>query len=144
MVLQSSFAEVGIEGMEIIAKGEAAHFSGKVQFHPNLKHLKWQKYRNDRYIDIEIRNQKYHGSTNELRNPKLEIHNVDSDDETKYRLEVKTDLSTIHSNAISLRVILHPGKNPVCVGGCACVRARECIFIHTRNNCIILEEFNAL
>lgn len=93
-----------ITGQETIYEGGTAHFDGMVQFNPKIKHIKWQKYKKNTYIDIDIHNQKYKGSTNDLRNPKLHIHNVNQRDEVKYRLEVKIDFNTVHSNLISLRV----------------------------------------
>lgn len=103
----NTFVAVKITGKETIYEGDTAHFSGMVQFHPKIKHIKWQKYQNDTYIDIDIRTRKYEGSTNDLRNPKLHIHNVNQHDEVKYTLEVKRDCFTVHSNLISLRVVSH-------------------------------------
>lgn len=78
-------------------------------YHHSLKHLKWQKFHRNEYIDINIHKHKYKGSRNVLPNPKLEIHNVDAEDEVEYRLEVATELYIIHSNAISLKVMCVSG-----------------------------------
>lgn len=94
-----------INGKETVSEGETAHFNGRVQFHQSIRHIKWQKYQYNEYIDIDIHNQKYKGSKNDLGNPKLEVHNAGGQDELQYRLEVKTKSFTCHSNEIALKVL---------------------------------------
>ena len=64
--------------------------NGKVKFHPSIQLVKWQKYHNNKYIDINIHKPKYRGSTNDIANPVLEIHDFNTEDEVAYRLEVVT------------------------------------------------------
>lgn len=102
--------DVWIEGTETVHEGETASFCGKVHFHKSMRHLKWQKYQNDGYIDINVHNEKYEGSKNDLENPKLKVHKVNAEDEVKYRLEIKTNSFTKYSNTITLKVTSISGE----------------------------------
>ena len=99
-----------ITGTDTVHEGETAYFFGKVHFHKSLRHLKWQKYQNDGYIDIDVHKEKYKGSKNDLENPNLEVHQVNAEDEVKYRLEVKTKSFTVYSNTITLKVFSVSGE----------------------------------
>lgn len=61
---------------------------GIVQFNKSIKYIKWQKYRNGEYVDINIHLSKYKGTTTSLQNPVLQIHEFDADDDVFYRLAV--------------------------------------------------------
>lgn len=95
---------VSIEGTETVNEDEKVQFKGNVDFHPQLKHVKWQKCHESQYIDINIHEHKYKGSTNDWENPRLEISHVDAVDGVEYRLEVETKVFTAHSNSITLKV----------------------------------------
>lgn len=99
-----------IECTDPVYEGETASFCGKVHFHKSIRHLKWQKYQNDGYIDINIHKEKYQGSKNDLENPTLKVHKVNAEDEVKYRLEIKTNSFTKYSNTITLKVTLVSGE----------------------------------
>ena len=91
------FLGISFEGSANIKAGETARVNGKVKFHPSIQLVKWQKYHNNRYIDINIHKPKYKGSTNDIANPILEIHDFDTEDEVTYRLEVITKQFKIQS-----------------------------------------------
>lgn len=73
-------------------------------FCPFTKYLKWQKYINGEYVDINIHKPKYKGSTYDLRNPSLVIHNLEEEDEVEYRLEIFTKAGKAYSNVFSLKL----------------------------------------
>ena len=91
------FLDISFDGPANINEGETFHLKGKVKFHPSIQLVKWQKYHNNRYIDINIHKPKYKGSTNDIANPILEIHDFDTEDEVTYRLEVITKQFKIQS-----------------------------------------------
>lgn len=93
-----------IKGTETVSEGKTAKFEGKMVFDQTIRHLKWQKYQYDKFMDINIHNKKYKGSKNELINPRLEIHDVHGEDALKYRLEVKLETTSWQSNEITLKV----------------------------------------
>lgn len=76
-----------------------------MEFHPSVKYLKWQKYHNSYFVDIDINKSKYQGSTKNLQNPKLVINDVDQDDEADYRLEVQLAKSSQHSNIRNVKIL---------------------------------------
>lgn len=86
------------------------HLKGKVPFCSSIKYLKWQKYFNGKYIDININKKKYAGSTNEFPNPKLIIHDIYKDDETKYRLQVESTTLTAYSDDCCLKILPNTGQ----------------------------------
>ena len=76
-----------------------------------MKYLKWQKYQNGVFVDINIHKPKYTGSSNDLQNPKLEIHEIDEEDDVDYRLKLELTNCTIYSNVCSFKIIYLSGKN---------------------------------
>lgn len=76
-----------------------------MEFHPSVKYLKWQKYHNGYFVDININKSKYQGSTKNLENSKLVINDVDQDDEADYRLEVHLAKSTQYSNVLNVKIL---------------------------------------
>lgn len=79
--------------------------TGNVEFHPSVKYLRWQKYHNGYFVDININKSKYQESTKNLQNPKLMINDVDQDDEADYRLEVQLAKSTQYSNVRNVKIL---------------------------------------
>ena len=100
-----TFSEVRIEGTTTISEKESAHLKGKFNFHSSVKYLKWQKFHDGRFIDIDIHYPKYKGSSNDLKNPNLVIKNVNAEDEVDYRLEVETRRFPVYSNVWRLKVL---------------------------------------
>lgn len=99
-----------VEGTATISERATAHLKGKLNFHSSVKYLKWQKFYNGGYIDIDIHKPKYKGSSNALKDPNLVINNVDVEDEADYRLEVDTRRFPVYSNVWSLKVFHILGK----------------------------------
>lgn len=79
---------------------------GIVQFNKSIKYLKWQKYHNGEYVDINIHLSKYKGTTASLQYPVLQIHEFDVDDDVFYRLAVVMVRTTKYSE--HRRIILLP------------------------------------
>lgn len=82
--------------------------TGTVQFHHSVNYVKWQKYHNGQFVDINIHKSKYQGTTNNLQSPKLVINDVDQDDEIDYRLEVQRTNSTEYSNVQKIQILPSP------------------------------------
>lgn len=97
--------EIQIKGQETAQVGHTLCLTGNVEFHPSVKYLKWQKYHNGYFVDININKSKYQGSTKNLQNPKLVINDVDQDDEADYRLEVQLAKSSQHSNIRNVKIL---------------------------------------
>ena len=91
---------------QTLSRGETAFFCGKVHFHKSMRYLKWQKYKNDRYINIDhdVHKEKYKRSKNYFKNSNLKGHKVNAEDEVKHRLEVKTKSFTIYSFTVTLKL----------------------------------------
>lgn len=89
--------------------------TGILQFHHSVKCIKWQKYHNGQFVDINIHKSKYQGSTNNLQNPKIVINDVDQDDEVDYRLEVQRTISTEYSNVQKVQILPSPVKGMLLV-----------------------------
>lgn len=105
--------EIQIKGQETAQVGDTVCLNGNVEFHPSVKYLKWQKYHNGYFVDININKSKYQGSTKNLQNPRLVINDVDQDDEADYRLEVQLAKSSQHSNIRNVEILSSTalGKN---------------------------------
>lgn len=99
------FLEIQIEGQGTAQVGDVVCLTGNVEFHPSVKYLRWQKYHNGYFVDININKSKYQGSTKNLQNPKLVINDVDQDDEADYRLEVQLAKSTQYSNVRNVKIL---------------------------------------
>lgn len=80
-----------------------------VHFNHSIKYIKWQKYHNGQFVDVDIHNLRYKGSTNALQNPELVINDVDTDDAVGYRLKVQMTESTTHSNEKHIKIIPDTG-----------------------------------
>lgn len=104
------FSEIRIKAPENVNGKETVHLDGNVEFRTSMKNLKWQKYQNGKFVDIDIHKSKYSGSTNDLQKPKLIIHDVDTEDEVDYRLQVQLEKTTETSNSCSFKVMCHSGK----------------------------------
>lgn len=89
--------------------GETVYLRGIVQFHHSLKYIKWQKYHNMKFDDINIHLPKYEGTTNNLQNPMLVVNNIDLDDEAEYRIEVQRTESMEFSKVHRLFVLHEKG-----------------------------------
>lgn len=100
------FLGVRIKGQKTVKQGQKAVLEGIVQFNKSIKYLKWQKYHNGEYVDINIHSSKYKGTTTFLQNPALQIHEFDVDDDVFYRLAVVM----VHTTKFSehRRIILLP------------------------------------
>lgn len=97
--------EIQIKGQETAQVGDTVCLTGNVDFHPSVKYLKWQKYHNGYFVDININKSKYQGSTKNMQNPRLVINDVDQDDEADYRLEVQLAKSSQHSNIRNVEIL---------------------------------------
>lgn len=92
-----------------IADQQTVHFkektiiTGKATFHPSVKYLKWQKCQGGEFKDIDIHKPKYAGSSNDLKCPVLEIHDIDAEDEVDYRIKVQRAYAA-YSNVCRLKV----------------------------------------
>lgn len=75
-----------------------------------MRYVKWQKYFNKTFVDINIHKTKYLGTTNVLQNPELVINDVDADDEVEYRLEVQLTNSKEYSNIGTIKMTGNRGK----------------------------------
>lgn len=75
-----------------------------------MRYVKWQKYFNKTFVDINIHKTKYLGTTNVLQNPELVINDVDADDEVEYRLEVQLTNSKEYSNIGTIKMTGKRGK----------------------------------
>lgn len=102
--------EVQIEGPDIVCKGTTALVKGNVKFCRTVRYIKWKKYQNNEFLDINIHKTKYNGSSNDLKNPVLRILDFDVDDEFEYVLEVDTGRYRVHSNACTLKVMDTSGE----------------------------------
>lgn len=96
---------VCVEEEKVVNEGDTAQFKGKVPFSSSLKCVKWQRYQNRKYKDINIHKKKYWGSVNGLKNPILKINKAGPDDEVEYRLKVETEEGSTYSTVCSLRVL---------------------------------------
>ena len=103
------FLDISFDGPANINEGETFHLNGKVKFHPSIQLVKWQKYHNNEYIDINIHKPKYRGSTNDIANPVLEIHDFDTEDKVAYRLEVVTRGFKFHSYVHRITMLRNSG-----------------------------------
>lgn len=81
------FSAITIKETDPVNVGDTILLEGEVQFHHSLRSIKWQKSLRGNFVDINIHKSKYDGTQNDLKNPKLLIHDVDTDDEVDYRLE---------------------------------------------------------
>lgn len=102
---QERIIKIQIEGQGTAQVGDVVCLTGNVEFHPSVKYLRWQKYHNGYFVDININKSKYQGSTKNLQNPKLVINDVDQDDEADYRLEVQLAKSTQYSNVRNVKIL---------------------------------------
>lgn len=98
-----------IQGKRFVSKGGKATLEGTLQFHRNIKYIKWQKYHNREYVDINIHSSKYNGTTNSLHGPTLLINDFDASDEVLYRLKVEMTNTTKFSNPRGIR-LFKPGE----------------------------------
>lgn len=105
-----SFFTVCIKRETFVKKGDSICLNGDVSFHPSIQFLKWQKYHNGKFVDINVHNSKYHGTTNILQNPKLVINDVDIDDEVDYRLEVQMNRKKEYSNVGNIIMLSDASK----------------------------------
>lgn len=92
------FSAITIKETDPVNVGDTILLEGEVQFHHSLRSIKWQKSLRGNFVDINIHKSKYDGTQNDLKNPKLLIHDVDTDDEVDYRLEVQRSKTTEFSN----------------------------------------------
>lgn len=92
------FSAITIKETDPVNVGDTILLEGEVQFHHTLRSIKWQKSLRGNFVDINIHKSKYDGTQNDLKNPKLLIHEVDTDDEVDYRLEVQRSKTTEYSN----------------------------------------------
>lgn len=97
--------EIQRKGQETAQVGDTVCLTGNVDFHPSVKYLKWQKYHNGYFVDININKSKYQGSSKNMQNPRLVINDVDQDDEADYRLEVQLAKSSQHSNIRNVEIL---------------------------------------
>lgn len=102
------FLGVRIKGQKTVKQGQKAVLEGIVQFHKSIKYLKWQKYHNGEYFDINIHSSKFKGTTTSLQNPVLQIHEFDVDDDVPYRLVVVMVDRTKYSDHQRIRLIHKP------------------------------------
>lgn len=103
-------SDAWIEGPDCVQEKQTVQLKGTVQFCSSLKYLKWQKYQNGFFVDINIHKPKYAGSSNDLQNPKLKIHDMDKEDEVDYRLKVELKNSINYSNVCNFKVTYLSGK----------------------------------
>lgn len=97
------------KGRRYVKRGGKATLQGTLQFHQNIKYLKWQKHHNGQYVDIDIHSSKYNGTTNSLHGPTLNINDFDFNDEVLYRLKAEMTNTTKYSNPRGIR-LLKPSK----------------------------------
>lgn len=83
---------------------------GIVKFNKSIKYLKWQKYHNGEYVDINLHLSKYKGTTTSLQNPALQIHEFDVDDDVFYRLAVVMDHTTKYSEHQRIKLLRINGE----------------------------------
>lgn len=102
--------QIHVDCQSTIKKGDTVRLKGILHFHHSIKYLKWQKYQNGKFVDINIHNLRYRGSTNALQNPELVINDVDTEDAVKYRIEVQTTESTEYSNEGYVKIIPGTGN----------------------------------
>lgn len=93
-----------------IRKGGTVNIKGTVHFNHSIKYIKWQKYHDGQFVDVDIHNLRYKGSTNALQNPELVINDVDTDDAVGYRLKVQMTESKAHSNEKYIKIIPDTGR----------------------------------
>lgn len=105
LLTKDKIIKIQIKGQETAQVGDTVCLTGNVEFHPSVKYLKWQKYHNGYFVDININKSKYQGSTKNLQNPRLVINDVDQDDEADYRLEVQLAKSSQHSNIRNVEIL---------------------------------------
>lgn len=101
---------VHIDCQPDIRKGGTVNIKGTVHFNHSIKYIKWQKYHDGQFVDVDIHNLRYKGSTNALQNPELVINDVDTDDAVGYRLKVKMTESKAHSNEKYIKIIPDTGR----------------------------------
>ena len=101
---------VSIEGEDVVNEGDTALLKGEVTFHPFLKCVKWQKYQNKEYKDININEEKYLGSANDLKRPILKINKAGPNDEVEYRLKVVAGGISTYSRVCNLKVLRSLGN----------------------------------
>lgn len=102
------FLGVRTKGQKTVKQGQKAVLEGIVQFNKSIKYLKWQKYHNGEYFDINIHSSKFKGTTTSLQSPVLQIHEFDVDDDVSYRLVVVMVDRTKYSDHQRIRLIHKP------------------------------------
>lgn len=106
---------VFIEGENVVNEGDTAHFKGEVPFRPSLTCVKWQKYQNKEYKDINMNEDKYSGSANDLKRPILKINKACPNDEAEYRLKVVAGGISTYSTVYNLKVLRILGNLCFCI-----------------------------
>lgn len=100
--------------------GETVILEGSTKFRPSVIYLKWQKWLDGEYVDINIHKSKYKGSKNSLINPKLVLNDTDLEDGGYYRIKFKWTSSVDYSSVHRLRIQPHKGKANSCKIGILC------------------------
>lgn len=100
-----STSVVHIDCQPDVRKGGTVNIKGTVHFNHSIKYIKWQKYHDGQFVDVDIHNLRYKGSTNALQNPELVINDVDTDDAVGYRLRVQMTESKAYSNEKYIKII---------------------------------------
>lgn len=95
---------VTIKGKAIAEVGETVILEGLTEFRPSVVHLKWQKYLDREYVDIDIHKSKYQGTKNSIRSPKLVLNNLDLEDGGYYRIKFTCTSSVEYSSVHRLRI----------------------------------------
>lgn len=90
--------------------GETVILEGLTEFHPSVIYLKWQKWLDGEYVDINIHKSKYKGTENSVRNPKLVLNDIDLEDGGYYRIKFKWIYREDYSSVHRLRIQPHKGK----------------------------------
>lgn len=102
---------VTIKGKAIAEVGETVILEGLTEFRPSVVHLKWQKYLDGEYVDIDIHKSKYQGTKNSIRSPKLVLNNLDLEDGGYYRIKFTCTSSVEYSSVHRLRIQPKEGKS---------------------------------
>lgn len=99
-----------IKGNTVAKCGETVHLEGFNQFFPSIKYLKWQKYINGKYFDIDIHKSKYQGTRNYLPKPMLVINDIELEDGGTYRIEFRRTTEVLYSNVHRIKILPKEGK----------------------------------
>lgn len=83
---------------------------GFVQYRPSVKYIKWQKYHNGEFVDINIHKGKYKGTTNILPNPELVLNDIEKEDGVEFRIKIQRINTAEYSSSHNMKVVRARGE----------------------------------